>query len=100
MRPKYQVNQGPDINNHCTFHSEFYCLYCYPPDIQHSLTQLGVHHSLFVGQDCVLHFLIPKNTGSGEPKIKEIGEKFQDNNEFILHKYLRNTRGNQVIDMI
>ena len=59
-----------------------------------------MHHSLFVGQDCVLHFLIPKNTGSGEPKIKEIGEKFQDNNEFILHNDLINVRGKKITDMV
>ena len=48
----------------------------------------------------VVRVLRPQNTESGGPYTKKIGEKFQDNNELILHKYLRNTRGNQVIDMI
>ena len=35
-----------------------------------------------------------KDTEIGEPDINKIGEKFQDNNEFILHNDLRNSRGN------
>ena len=37
-----------------------------------------------------LHILIPQNTESGEPELKNVGEKFQDNNE----------RWNQINDMI
>ena len=43
---------------------------------------------LFVGQDYAMHILIPKNTKSGEPKIKNIGDKFQDNNELIIQNML------------
>ena len=54
----------------------------------------------FFGWDYYVHSLIPKKTESGEPQIKKIGEKLQDNNEFILHKNLKNSKGNQITDMI
>ena len=41
-----------------------------------------------------------QNSENGEPEINNIGEKSQDNNKFILHKNIINTRGNQITDMI
>ena len=38
------------------------------------------------------HALRPQNDESGETDIKNIGEKFQDNNESILHENIRNLR--------
>ena len=38
------------------------------------------------------HALRPQNAESGETDIKNIGEKFQDNNESILHENIRNLR--------
>ena len=44
--------------------------------------------------------LITQNTKSGEPDIKKIWEKFQDKNEFIIYNDIRNTRENQITDLI
>ena len=40
-----------------------------------------------------VHVLIPKNTERNEPEINNIGDKFQDNNDLIIHNNLRNTKG-------
>ena len=32
------------------------------------------------------HILTPQNNEKGEPELKNVGEKPQDNNELILHK--------------
>ena len=40
------------------------------------------------------------NTESDKPEIRNIREKLQYNNEFIIHNYLRNARGNQITDII
>ena len=47
-----------------------------------------------------LQILGPQHTESGEPEIKKIGDKFQDNNEFVLHNDLKSSRVNQITDMI
>ena len=39
-----------------------------------------------------VHVLRPKNTESGEPEIKQIGDKLQDKNAFIIYKYLKDER--------
>ena len=39
-----------------------------------------------------MHFLKPQNTESGEPELKNIGEKPKYNNEIILHKNIINAR--------
>ena len=33
---------------------------------------------------------IPENTESGEPELNNVGEKYQDNNELILHNNIIN----------
>ena len=47
-----------------------------------------------------MHVLKPRNTKIGEPDIKKVGEKSQDNNEFIIHNNLINEGWNQTIDVI
>ena len=54
----------------------------------------------FFGREYAAHVLITQNIESGEPEIKNSGEKFQYNNEFIIHKDLRNTRGKKINNMI
>ena len=44
--------------------------------------------------------LISQNTENDEPEKKEIGEKYQDNNEFIIHNNIINARWNLITDMI
>ena len=44
------------------------------------------------------HILKPQNTGSGEPELKNIGEKYQNKNEFIIHNTIINLRWNQICD--
>ena len=46
------------------------------------------------------YILIPQNTESGEPELKNIWEKYQDNNELILCNTIINSRWNQITDMI
>ena len=41
-------------------------------------------------ENYAVHILILKNTESGEPELKNIGEKYQDKNELILHKTIIN----------
>ena len=62
--------------------------------------QWGPHEYLFVGRYYAAHVLRPKNNESGEPEIDNIREKFQDNNEFILNNNLRNSKINQITEMI
>ena len=47
-----------------------------------------------------VHIIIPQNTESGEPEIKNIGEKFQDKNELIIRNNLISERGKQNTDII
>ena len=47
-----------------------------------------------------MRVLNPQNNESGELEIKNTGYKFQDKNEFILHKNLMNSRGKKITDMI
>ena len=47
-----------------------------------------------------VHALRPQNTESGEPELKNIGEKLQYDNELILHNYLINAGWNQITEMI
>ena len=47
-----------------------------------------------------VHALIPQNNENGGPEIKNIGEKFQDKNDPIIHNDIRNSRWNQITDMI
>ena len=47
-----------------------------------------------------LHILGPLNTERGEPDLKQFVDKFQDNNEFILHYYISDARWNKNTDMI
>ena len=39
-----------------------------------------------------VHIPRPQNTKIGEPELKNVGEKTQDNNELILHKTIINER--------
>ena len=45
-----------------------------------------------------VHILRPQNTESGEPELKKIGKKTQDNNELIIHNTIINERWNQIDD--
>ena len=47
-----------------------------------------------------VHILIPQNTEGGGPELKNIGEKFQDNNELIIHNTIITAIWNQIDDMI
>ena len=47
-----------------------------------------------------IHTLRTQNTESGEPETKNIGEKYQDNNEFIIHNDLINEIWNLITDII
>ena len=47
-----------------------------------------------------MHIIIPQNTESGEPEIKNIGDKFQDKNELIIRNNLISERGKQNTDII
>ena len=38
------------------------------------------------------HFLIPQNTESGEPELKNLGGKYQDKNDFIIHNDISDAR--------
>ena len=64
------------------------------------ITPISSKNSLFVGRYYAAHFLRPQNNESGEPDIKNIGDKSQDENKFILHNDIRNERGYQITDMI
>ena len=59
-----------------------------------------MQHPLLGGNDYDVHVLIPQNNESGELEINNIGDHFQDNNEFILHNGLINERGNLITDII
>ena len=65
-----------------------------------SVPRLGEKHSILFGQNYVIHILKRQNIESGELEIKKIGDKFQSNDDFILHNYIRNARGNQITDTI
>ena len=47
-----------------------------------------------------VNILRPQNTESGEPELKNVGEKPQDNNELILHNTIINARWNKIYDMM
>ena len=47
-----------------------------------------------------VHIQRPQNNESGEPELKNVGEKFQDNNDIIIHKNIINPRLNQSTDMV
>ena len=47
-----------------------------------------------------VHYLRPQSTESDEPEINKISEEFQDNNESIIRNDTRNSRWNQITDMI
>ena len=47
-----------------------------------------------------VHILRPQNTESGEPDLKNIGDKPQSNNELILHNTIINEIWNPITDMI
>ena len=46
------------------------------------------------------HILRPKSTESGEPELKNVGEKPQDKNEIILHNTIIYERWNKIADRI
>ena len=47
-----------------------------------------------------MHILRPQNTESGEPELKNIGEKLQDKNELIIHTTIINSRWNQITNIM
>ena len=47
-----------------------------------------------------MYFLRPQNNESGELDIENIGNNFQEKNEFFLQNDIINERGNQITDMI
>ena len=47
-----------------------------------------------------VHILRPQNTEIGEPELKNVGEKSQDNNGLIIHKTILYAGWNQISDMI
>ena len=46
------------------------------------------------------HILIPQNTESGKPELRNVGDKYQDNNELIIQTTIINAKWNQIYDMI
>ena len=46
------------------------------------------------------HILRPQNNESGEPELNNVGDKYQDNNDLILHNTIINSRWNQISDMM
>ena len=44
------------------------------------------------------HNLIPQNTNSGELELKNIGEKYQNKNDLIIHNTIINSIWNQISD--
>ena len=46
-----------------------------------------------------VHILRPQNTESVEPELKNFGEKYQDNNELILHNTIINFKMKPIADM-
>ena len=42
----------------------------------------------------------PQNTERNEPYLKNAGDKFQDNNELIIHNTIIYARWNQIADTI
>ena len=55
---------------------------------------------LIIFYNYYVHILRPKNTESGEPELKNVGEKYQDRKKIILHKNIINTGQKQINDMI
>ena len=47
-----------------------------------------------------VHILGPQNTESGEPVLKNVGDKPQDKNELVLNKTIIYVRLNQINDTI
>ena len=47
-----------------------------------------------------VHILRPQNTESGRTKLKNVGKKYQNKNELIIHNTIRNARWNQITDII
>ena len=47
-----------------------------------------------------VYILRPQNTESGEPELKNVGEKYQYKNDLILHNTIINARWNQITDTI
>ena len=55
---------------------------------------------LNVFDNYAVHILITRNTESGDPDVKKIGEKSQNKNGFIIHNAISNERRNKIIGMI
>ena len=47
-----------------------------------------------------VQILGPQNTESGEPELKNVGDKYQDKTELIIHETIINAGWNQVTNMI
>ena len=47
-----------------------------------------------------VNILRPKNTESGEPELKNAGEKSQDKNDIVIHNTIINAGWQQIPDMI
>ena len=47
-----------------------------------------------------VQILRPKITESGEPELKNFGDKYQDKNDLILRNTIINSRWNQITDLI
>ena len=47
-----------------------------------------------------VHIIRPQNNESGEPELRSIEDKTQDNTELIIHNTIINSRQNQITDMI
>ena len=47
-----------------------------------------------------VHILIPQNTESGQPELKNVGDKSKDKNELIIHNHVINSRWKQITDII
>ena len=46
------------------------------------------------------HILRPQNTESGEPELKNVGDKSQDTNDLIIHNTIITEELNQIADMM
>ena len=55
---------------------------------------------LNIFENYYVHFLRQQNAESGELEPKDIGDKFQEKNEFILHNDLSDLRWKQIDDMM
>ena len=47
-----------------------------------------------------VHIQRPQNTETGEPELKNVGEKPQDNSELVNHSTIINAIWQQIYDMI